>query len=490
MFGYTSLITHEATLDVTVEEDLLAYRFPAAEFQRLLRRRLLRAPLRRGARRAAEVEPHPLAGGHAPGRPLAGRGADPPARRGLGGGGGDGRGGRARDAGGADLLGPRRGPRRPGSSPTATSASASSPRGSGRRRRSRRSSASRSAPCRRGRRSSRPGRRWSTPGVNHLAVERDGELIGVLTSTDLLKCSAQGPVSVLRSVERLAGRDEPPRLRRARRGDGLRAPRRRARGQHHRRVRRAAQRHAPPPDPPVGGGGARAGARAAGPGWTSAPRGGWSRRSSPTRTTPSSTRTRAPRPAAGTSASRTGWAPTSSWPGSPAAPAAAWRAGGTGRCPSGSAEIATASSERPHDAAIFFDYRKVAGELDVAPIDAALARAQRPATSCALLAQGGARVRAAHGLLLRKSSHVDLKARGDLAGRLPRALLRDRGRRRAARNTLERLDAALAGGPDGRERPRRREPGLPVPASGSGSAPSSGRSRSTAAGHERDRAAR
>ncbi len=35
-FGYTSLLTGEATLQVTVEEDLLAYRLPAAQFGRLL----------------------------------------------------------------------------------------------------------------------------------------------------------------------------------------------------------------------------------------------------------------------------------------------------------------------------------------------------------------------------------------------------------------------------------------------------------------------
>src|SRR6266508_927958 len=34
-FGYTSLITREATLDVVVEEDLLAYELPDAAFQRL-----------------------------------------------------------------------------------------------------------------------------------------------------------------------------------------------------------------------------------------------------------------------------------------------------------------------------------------------------------------------------------------------------------------------------------------------------------------------
>jgi CBS domain-containing protein len=35
-FGYTSLITGKATLDVQVEDDLLAYRLPAAEFRRLM----------------------------------------------------------------------------------------------------------------------------------------------------------------------------------------------------------------------------------------------------------------------------------------------------------------------------------------------------------------------------------------------------------------------------------------------------------------------
>ncbi|MBI5067775.1 MAG: CBS domain-containing protein [Deltaproteobacteria bacterium] len=36
IFGYTSLLTGKATLDVRVEEDLLAYRFPGEVFQRLL----------------------------------------------------------------------------------------------------------------------------------------------------------------------------------------------------------------------------------------------------------------------------------------------------------------------------------------------------------------------------------------------------------------------------------------------------------------------
>ncbi len=47
-------------------------------------------------------------------------------------------------------------------------------------------------------------------GVHHLAVERDGEIVGVLTAADLLRDSAKGPVAVLRHVERLPGREALP----------------------------------------------------------------------------------------------------------------------------------------------------------------------------------------------------------------------------------------------------------------------------------------
>ena len=46
--------------------------------------------------------------------------------------------------------------------------------------------------------------------VHHLPVMRDGEVIGVLTDTDLLKHTSQGPVAVLRLVEKLPGRDSLP----------------------------------------------------------------------------------------------------------------------------------------------------------------------------------------------------------------------------------------------------------------------------------------
>jgi CBS domain-containing protein len=44
--------------------------------------------------------------------------------------------------------------------------------------------------------------------VHHLAVERGGEVAGVVTTGDILKQSARGPVALLRRVERYAGRAE------------------------------------------------------------------------------------------------------------------------------------------------------------------------------------------------------------------------------------------------------------------------------------------
>jgi CBS domain-containing protein len=54
---------------------------------------------------------------------------------------------------------------------------------------------------------------WRTlldAGVHHLPVLRGDEIVGVVTAGDLLKHSASGPVAVLRSVERLPSRDSLP----------------------------------------------------------------------------------------------------------------------------------------------------------------------------------------------------------------------------------------------------------------------------------------
>ncbi|HEX9399189.1 MAG TPA: DUF294 nucleotidyltransferase-like domain-containing protein [Anaeromyxobacter sp.] len=47
-------------------------------------------------------------------------------------------------------------------------------------------------------------------GCHHLPVTRNGAIIGVLSATDLLKCTAAGPVAVMKRVERLGGRDALP----------------------------------------------------------------------------------------------------------------------------------------------------------------------------------------------------------------------------------------------------------------------------------------
>ena len=47
-------------------------------------------------------------------------------------------------------------------------------------------------------------------GLHHLPIARDGEIVGVLTSTDVLRSTSQGPVAVLRGIERLASRRSLP----------------------------------------------------------------------------------------------------------------------------------------------------------------------------------------------------------------------------------------------------------------------------------------
>ncbi|HET8538854.1 MAG TPA: DUF294 nucleotidyltransferase-like domain-containing protein [Anaeromyxobacter sp.] len=47
-------------------------------------------------------------------------------------------------------------------------------------------------------------------GVHHLPVTRDAGIVGVLTSGDVLRATAQGPVAVMRAVERLPSREALP----------------------------------------------------------------------------------------------------------------------------------------------------------------------------------------------------------------------------------------------------------------------------------------
>jgi CBS domain-containing protein len=209
-FGYTSLITRQATLDVVVEEDLLAYELPDAEFQRLravdgafaghfavglaerLRNSLEHSPvvrfqadlsqeIGRLVRRApvwieaaatigeaarlmrAEGISSVLVRGEPPGIVTDRDFADRVLAEGLG-----------PDAPLARVVS------RPLRTLPATTAMHEA---------------------------------WAALldlGFHHLPLTRGGEVAGVVTANDLLRASAQGPMAVLRGVERLASRESLP----------------------------------------------------------------------------------------------------------------------------------------------------------------------------------------------------------------------------------------------------------------------------------------
>jgi CBS domain-containing protein len=210
IFGYTSLLKKEATIDVVVEEDLVAYRLPEGAFELLLSdarfaghfaarvaQRLqasiaradipvsrpdLAVPVERIGRRGAPVWV-------APGLPV-GEAArmmrrerissllvrtEPPGIV------------TDRDLRGrvlAEGLGPATPVGEVCSKPLRTVPATTSVHGA-----------------------------WTSlldGGVHHLPLTRDGEIVGIVTSTDFLRHTAPGPVSVLRSVERLASRDDLP----------------------------------------------------------------------------------------------------------------------------------------------------------------------------------------------------------------------------------------------------------------------------------------
>ena len=208
IFGYTSLLTGKATLDVQVEVDLLAYRLPAEAFRRLLADARFAAHFAAGlaSRLKASLEQAPAMSfqpdlsvevGRLVRRPAVWVAAeatvgdaarvmhrerissvlvrtDPPGivtdrdfrNRVL-----------------ADGLGPATPVARVLSRPLKTVEAG--------------------APV------YAAWNRLLDAGVHHLAVTRNGEVAGVLTSSDLLR-TAQGPMAVLRQVERLATRDGLP----------------------------------------------------------------------------------------------------------------------------------------------------------------------------------------------------------------------------------------------------------------------------------------
>jgi CBS domain-containing protein len=208
-FGYTSLITGHASIDVVVEEDLLAYRLPAAEFHRLLQdgafaghfaiglAERLRNSLERGQVASFQADLGQPIGEllrrppvRVPATASVGEAArlmrehhvssvlvddEPPAivtdrdfrNRVL-----------------AEGLGPETPLRSVYSMPLRTIPEETPIYAA-----------------------------WEAlleSGVHHLPLTRGREIVGVLTSNDVLKATAQGPVAVLRRVERLATRDSLP----------------------------------------------------------------------------------------------------------------------------------------------------------------------------------------------------------------------------------------------------------------------------------------
>jgi CBS domain-containing protein len=209
IFGYTSLLTGNATLDVAVEDDLLTYRLPAAQFQRLLADAPFAGHFAVGLsqRLKSSLEHSPVTTSKADmqlevsqliRRPAiwveadatVGQAArtmrentvssvlvrgDPPGivtdrdfrNRVL-----------------ADGLGPE--------TPVAAVVS---------------------RPLRAVDADTPVSAAWTTlleTGSRHLPIRRGEEIIGVLTSTDLLRVHAPGPVAVLRRVERMSGRSGLP----------------------------------------------------------------------------------------------------------------------------------------------------------------------------------------------------------------------------------------------------------------------------------------
>jgi CBS domain-containing protein len=209
VFGYTSLITGQANLDVHVEEDLVAYRLPAAEFRSLLEDVQFASHFAGGLaeRLKAALAQSPLATfrpdlslevqqiGREPAVWVdAGATVGEAARR-------------MREEKASCVLVRTDPPAivtdrdfrnrvlAEGLGPGAPVAQVATP-------------APRTVAA-----AARIYEAWAAlldAGVQHLPIVRGAEIIGVLTSNDLLRCSGQGPMAVLRRVERLASRASLP----------------------------------------------------------------------------------------------------------------------------------------------------------------------------------------------------------------------------------------------------------------------------------------
>ncbi len=209
VFGFTSLITGRATLDVMVEEDLLAYRLPKSVFQSLLGEASFAGhfAVGLGERLKSSLERTPVASFQADlGQPVGRLVRRPPVR--IGAGATVGEAARVmRDEGVSSILVDAD----PAGIVTDTDF----------RTRVLAEGLGPDTPVERV--LTRPLRTVDTQvpvyeawhsvidgRMHHLPVTRDGEIVGVITTTDLLKQTAQGPLAVMKRVERLAARDSLP----------------------------------------------------------------------------------------------------------------------------------------------------------------------------------------------------------------------------------------------------------------------------------------
>ena len=450
-FGYTSLLTRKATLDVLVEEDLLAYQLPDAQFQRLLadahfaghfavglgerlKNTLERSPVatyqadlsfpveRLVERPAVWIDPGATVGDAARAMREARissvlvRG-DPPGivtdrdfrNRVL-----------------AESLGPGTPIAEVWTRPLRT-VPASTP----------------------------IYQAWMTlldAGVHHLPVTREGSIAGVVTSTDLLRSSARGPVAVLRRVERLASRADLPGYAAqvaemvssllaggldaaviagfvARLNDAL----------LHRILRLGEADLGPPPAPYA---------------WMAFGSEGRTEQTLVTDQDNGIVYADAGEPSRGwfDALARRVTADLET-AGFPACHGGHMAGKWQGTLSEWTRRFHECVDEpRPHDAALFFDFRRVGGQLDLEPLEAALARASRSPQFIRFLARDAMAFGppAALVLRLRGASEVDLKWQGiNPIVFLARCYGIEAGSR--ARGTLERLEAAARAGLVGQE---------------------------------------
>jgi CBS domain-containing protein len=441
-FGYTSLITGNASIDVTVEEDLLAYRLPGAQFQRLLADAGFAGHFAVGLaeRLKSSLEHSPVATfqadlsqdvGELVRRPAVWVGPETTV----------GEAARVMRAERISSVLVRGEP--PGIVTDRDFRSRVLAEGLGARTNvAQVLSTARTVP------SATPVfEAWKLlleAGVHHLVVVRGGAVAGVLTSNDLLRCSAQGPVSVLRGVERLATRENLPgyttrvaEMAASLLAGGLEANTiagfvARLNDALVRRILQWAEAELGPPPAPYA--------------WLVF---GSEGRMEQTLIVDQDNALAY----ADEGATRRDW-----YEALGARVNADLEAAGFPRCPGGRMacrwhhtlaewrrEIAACVEERPYDAAVFFYLRAPGGTLDVGPLQAELSRAPRHRLFVRTLAKGALTFAPPATFLLRDSSRVDLKQHGIAPiAFLARCYAIEIGS--TARNTLERLDAAARAG--------------------------------------------